>query len=224
MMHYAVVGASSGTGLHIVNALSGENCKVRAISRHPPAASTYVTPAVADVTDHVELSKALDGDLDIVFYTVDIHGMFNSRQMVRDVMVNGLANVIEVAKQKATPPKIILLSVIGPDKPSWVWGVLGSMKRGMKQNILDREAALIASGLRYVICRAPKLADGAGHKVQISATKAQHKLDMKMGIDRIDLARTLVRAAQFAPEKSIWDVFAQDGGPMPSWLQQASTE
>jgi hypothetical protein len=110
------------------------------------------------------------------------------------------------------------MSVIGPELPSWVWWVLNATKPGMQRNILDREQALKDSGLSYVICRAAKLNDAAGGTVPVAATAPLHKLDMKRGIPRIDLARTLILAAERAPRNTTWDVFSDTGGPTPEWL------
>jgi uncharacterized protein YbjT (DUF2867 family) len=218
MKAYAVIGASSGTGLALTNYLASKQNRVRAISRHPPQAGTFIEPVVADVTDPASISKALAGDFSAVFFTADIHGL-NSRDDVRALMYQGCVNSMKGAARNATLPRFILVSVIGPELPSWVWWLLNTVKRGMKQNVLDRERALKESGLPYVICRAPKLGDGAGELIPIAATEPRHKLDMKMGIARADLARALVFAADNAPDRTTWDVFADTKGPVPPWLR-----
>jgi hypothetical protein len=219
MKRYAVIGASSGTGLALVQFLADQKCFVRAISRHPPPAGEFVEPFVADVTDETSISKALAGDFSAAFFTADIHGLSNSREDVRKLMYQGCVNSIKAAANNAANPKFVLVSVIGPELPSWVWWLLNTLKRGMKQNILDRERALEESGLSYVICRAPRLGDHAGSSTPVGATPPQHKLDMKMGISRINLARALVAAADAAPARTTWDVFTDAKAPVPGWLQ-----
>lgn len=219
MSRFAVIGASSGTGLHIVRLLASRGMPVRAISRNPPPASEFVEPFSADVTNAQSLAAALNGEFSAVFYTVDIHQKFAPEQAVRAVMVDGCVNAMEALRKLKSPPRFVLLSVIGPDKSSWVWAVLGAMKRGMKRNIIDREQALMRSGLPYVILRAPKLNDNEGPTPPTAATRPQHRLDMKRTIARRDLAAALVDAAEHAPAPSTWDVFAQEGGPAPSWLR-----
>jgi uncharacterized protein YbjT (DUF2867 family) len=221
MKRYAVVGASSGTGLALVHYLASKKLSVRAISRHPPSASDCIEPATADVTDPQAIASALAGDFSAVFFTADIHGL-KSRDAVRSLMYHGCVNTIKAAAKNASAPKFVLLSVIGPETGSWVWGLLNTVKRGMKKNVLDREEALKASGLNYVICRAPKLNDNVASETPLAATQPQHKLDMKMGIPRADLARALVVAADSAPDRTTWDVFADARGPVPSWLAVAN--
>ena len=221
MKKFAVIGASSGTGLEIVKLLAYSGQHVRAISRRPPPATEFIEPFCADVTDAKAIAKALNGDFAAVFFTADIHKRFASRQEVRSLMYDGLVNVIQAAKQRAVPPRVVLLSVIGSDKPSWVWHLLNLAKRGMRQNVLDREAALAQSGLPYVIVRAARLVDtdhSKGQTPSITVSPATHKLDMKRKMFRRELAATLVAAAQSAPEGSVWDVFADNAGSVPQWV------
>jgi uncharacterized protein YbjT (DUF2867 family) len=226
MNKFAVIGASSGTGLEIVRLLASRGQQVRAISRRPPSATDFIEPFSADVTDAKAIAQALDGDFDAVFFTADIHKRFASRQEVRSLMFDGLMNTIDALKHRSNPPKLVLLSVIGPDKPSWVWHLLNLAKRGMRQNVIDREAALIDSGLPHVIVRAARLVDGEGTTGQgpasaVTVTPATHRLDMKRTMGRRELAFTLVAAAQSAPARSVWDVFAGNAESVPGWLYAA---
>ena len=229
MPRYAVVGSSHGTGLAITNRLASEGVSVRAISRSPPAASEFVEPFAADVTLPATLTRALDGPFDAIFFTVDAtggmgnHMLFGSREKIRAVTYQGCLNTIAAASQLASPPKFLLLSVIGSDQSSMMWSVLNVVKTGSKKNVRDREAALRASKLPYVILRAPKLNDGAGGLVATAATPPTHKLDTKMNIARVDLAAAMIEAAKHAPERSTWDVFADDKGPIPAWLRAHET-
>jgi len=225
MKRYAVIGASSGTGLALVHQLAAQQYVVRAISRRPPPPGPYVEPYAADVTDAQALTRALDAPFDGVFYTVDIHGLLQPREAIRATMVQGCVNALsgmQAAEAKHfTTPRFVLLSVIGPDKPSWVWWLLNASKRGMQRNVLDREQAVRDSGLPYTICRAPRLNDGASTGTPLAATPPCHTLDMSQGIARADLAHALILAAQNAPANSTWDVFADAQGQAsaPGWLQ-----
>ncbi|SHH25691.1 SDR family oxidoreductase [Massilia sp. CF038] len=215
MKKFAVIGASSGTGLEIVRLLASRGQHVRAISRRPPPASEFIEPFSADVTDGAALTRALDGDFDTVFFTVDIHKRFASKQEVRALMFDGCMNPIRAVRQYAVPPRFVLLSVIGPDQPSWVWFLLNLLKRGMRKNVIDREAALADSGLDYVIARAARLVDAADVIGPLPATvvaPATRRLDMKRTIARSALAEALVSAAQTAAAGSVLDVFAEERG------------
>lgn len=220
MKRYAVIGASSGTGREIVAALAARNDSVRAISRHPLPGSATVEPYAADVTDARAMTEALAGGFDTVFYTVDIHGKKLTREQIRAVMYEGCVNAMTAAAAGGVQ-RFVLLSVIGPQRSSWVWWLLNAMKPGMRDNIMARELALMASGLDYVICRAPRLQDGVD-TMGTAAAPALHqpglRLDMQRYIKRGKLARTLIDAADHAPSNSVWDVFAAQSGPVPTWL------
>lgn len=220
MTRYAVIGASSGTGRQIVAHLAERGIAVRAISRNPQPAQGSVEPYAADVTDADALAKALEGTFDAVFYTVDIQGRGHKRDAIRAVMYEGCVNAIRAAAA-GSAKRFVLLSVIAPDRFSWVWWVLDAMKPGMRRNIRDREQALKESGLAYVICRAPRLNDGPANTVPLTATPPEHRLDMTRGIARADLARVLVRAAEAAPVGTTWDVYADPRGLVPAWLAPA---
>ncbi|PXX37820.1 NAD(P)H-binding protein [Undibacterium pigrum] len=227
MKEYAVVGASSGTGLAITRLLASQGHTVRAIARKPPAATELIKPVVADVGKPEAIAAALAGELEAVFFTVDIHKAFASKPLIRSVMFDGFVNVLNGVQRHAKPPRIVLLSVMGPGKSSLTWHLLNLAKRGMQKNIVDREQALVDSGLPYVILRAPRLVDVLENEIETtrSATaamlsaKANHRLDMKRTIARPDLAAAMVAAAISAPENSVWDVYANDAGPVPAWLR-----
>lgn len=224
MARYAVIGSSRGTGLAITRQLSAAGQQVRAISRNPPPAGDFVEPFVADVTDPASLAQAFTGDLDAVFFTVDAtggmgdHQLFGSRSAIRAVTYQGCVNAIEATAAAPSRPAFILLSVMGVDQWSLVWTMLNLVKTGSKRNVLDRELALKASGVPYIILRAPRLTDAPGGTVPVAATPPTHKL-ASMSLPRSDLARTMIKAAQHAPRSSAWDVFADASGPVPPWLK-----
>ncbi|WP_162042926.1 NAD(P)H-binding protein [Undibacterium sp. YM2] len=227
MKEYAVVGASSGTGLAITRLLASQGHTVRAIARKPPAATEFIKPVVADVGKPDAIAAALAGELEAVFFTVDIHKAFASKQLIRSVMFDGFVNVLNGIQRHAKPPRIILLSVMGPGKSSLTWHLLNLAKRGMQKNIVDREQALLDSGLPYVILRAPRLVDVLENGIETTrpataamlSAQANHRLDMKRTIARPDLAAAMVAAASSAPEDSVWDVYGNDAGPVPVWLE-----
>lgn len=206
MKRHAVIGASSGVGREIVERLARRGDAVRAIARHPQAARSMVEPWPADVTDAAAMRRALEGAFDTVFFTVDIHGKKLQREQVRKVMVDGARNAIAAARA-AGVKRFVLLSVIGPDKGSWVWWLLNAIKPGMRANVLEREQILETSGIEFVICRAARLLDGEDGRPTMT-TPPRHRLSMGRSIRRGNLAQALVEAAGDAPPNSSWDVFS----------------
>lgn len=224
MKRYAVVGASSGVGREIVTRLAGRGDVVRAIARRPQEGAERIEAWPADVTDAGAMQRALEGGFDAVFFTVDIHGRGLQREQVRRVMVDGAANTVAAAKA-AGVKRFVLLSVIGPERGSWVWWLLNALKPGMRDNVMERERALKASGIEYVIGRAARLRDGADALPTV-LTPPQHRLTMLRSIRRGNLAEALIDAADHAVANSSWDMFSGSPGNasqrLPSTSQTAA--
>lgn len=210
MKRHVVIGASSGTGNAITGLLAKRGDHVIAISRRPSSAQANVTGVAADVRDAAALSAAFVGEIDTVFYTVDIHGFRKPKAEVHSVMVLGCINAMEAAV-KAGAKRFVLLSVIGAEQSSFVWSLLDFLKPGMQANVLQREHALERSGLPYIIVRAPRLDDGMAEEGNILAPASSTKLGMKRSISRQELARLMIEAVDSAKtgERSTWDVVKQ---------------
>ncbi len=223
MARYAIVGASRGVGLAIVQQLALEGQDARAISRKPPGASQHVEPFSADVTNPQSLVMALDGDFDAVFFTVESsgglngRGLFGARKAVRAVAYTGCINTLNAIATNGRRPRFILLSAMGVDRPSMLWTISNLMKAGMRDNMIDRERAVQASGLPYVILRSPILTDTNRRSDTISATQAIRPLSGTMKIGRAAVAAAMIKAARFAPFDSTWDLVPTQVGNAANW-------
>lgn len=207
MNRYAVIGASSGTGHAITSLLAARGDHVIAISRRGATAETGVTPVAADVQDAAALERALSGELDAVFFTVDIHGFRRPKEDIHNVMAIGCTNAMQAAI-KVGAKQFVLLSVMGAENPSLVWSLLNFVKPGMQDNVLLREQALKRSGLPYIIVRAPRLDNTAAGSGNTLALVTNQTLGMKRSVSRNELARLMVGASDTVPayEGSTWDV------------------
>jgi uncharacterized protein YbjT (DUF2867 family) len=207
MKRYAVIGASSGTGHAIAELLAARGDHVTAISRTPTEDRPNVSSVAADVQDAASLVRALPGDLDTVFFTVDIHGFRKPKTDIYNVMVRGCTNAVEAAI-KCGARRFVLLSVIGAEDASWVWWLLNAVKPGMQENVMRREQALKRSGLPYIIVRAPKLDDSKTAEGHVLAPTSPQKLGMKQSISRRELASLMVLAADAGSERegATWDI------------------
>lgn len=207
MKRYAVVGASSGTGLAITQRLAARGDHVTAISRRSMEASINVAPVAADVRDRESLEIALPEQLDTVFFTVDIHGFRKPRGDIRHVMVDGCVHAMEAALKRGAR-RFILLSVIGANRSSWVWQLLNAVKPGMRANILEREEALRRSGMPFIIVRAPRLSDALAEGTHTLSRASTKKLGMGQSVSRTELGRLLLAVADAGTsyEGATWDV------------------
>ena len=222
MARYAVVGASRGVGLALTEQLSRDGDGVRAISRSPLPGSSHVEPFSADVTNSGSLATALDDDFDAVFFTVESsggvngRGLFAKKDAVRETTYMGCVNTVQTIAKLGRRPRFILLSAMGVDQPSILWTVSSLMKAGMRGNMIDRERAVEASGLPYVILRSPILTDSSGGIAAVSATRPVHGLSGSMKIGRGDVAAAMIKAARFGPSDTTWDIMpgrSEDAAP-----------
>src|SRR5262249_16298209 len=76
--------------------------------------------------------------------------------------------------------------------------ILDKVKSGLRQNLVERELYLRASGLDYTIVRAPILTYAPAGKAEFRITRATHKLTAGSKISRGDLARVMILASQQA--------------------------
>ena len=205
---YCIVGATHGTGLLIAQQLLRGGSSVRVVARDPDKARRLLGNRVdvvqGDVTDARSVRTTLTGDCRAIFFTVaatggiDGRGLFGSRSMIREVTFQGLLNVVEGARSSGFRGRIILPSVVGADRSSVMIRILDKVKSGLRQNLVERELYLRASGLDYTIVRAPILTYTPAGKAGFQITMATHKLTAGSKISRGDLARVMILASQQA--------------------------
>ncbi|HTC13050.1 MAG TPA: NAD(P)H-binding protein [Chthoniobacterales bacterium] len=219
---FCIVGATSGTGLRIARQLLQTGSDLRVLARYPDKARQLLGDRVdifqGDVTDAQSLRGALAADDKAIFFTVaatggmDGRGLFASETMIRNVTYQGLLNVVDSARAIGFQGRIILPSVFGADRLSFMIRILNRVKRGLQRNLSERELYLRASGLDYTIVRAPILTNGPTGHANLRITRATHPLTAGPKLSRGDLARILVLVSQqpAATRKTI-DLFSVRG-------------
>ena len=106
----------------------------------------------------------------------------------------------------------MLSSVVGADRSSVVVSILDKIKSGLQRNLVERELYLRASGLDYIIVRAPILTNAPAGGADICIVRAIDKLTVKPKISRNDLARVMILASQqTAASRKTFDLFAAKG-------------
>jgi NAD(P)-dependent dehydrogenase (short-subunit alcohol dehydrogenase family) len=221
---FCVVGATRGTGLQIALQLLQRGMPVRALARDPDKARRLLGDRAqvygADVTLPDSLRGALDADCQAVFFAVDVTGgiggrsFFGSKQVIRDVTYQGLVNVVQAARSSGFAGRIVLLSGMGADQPSFAGRVLNLLKGNLQQNQVDREDFLKNCGLDYTVGRGAILTDAAGDKHRTSVSAPVHTLDFLRTLARADFARVLIVASELTgASRKVFDVFNEPGGP-----------
>jgi nucleoside-diphosphate-sugar epimerase len=219
---FCVVGATSGTGLRIARQLLESGSILRVVARYPDKArrllGTRVKISQGDVTDARSIRDALAADDKAIFFTVaatggmDGRGLFASETMIRKVTYQGLLNVVDSARAIGFQGRIILPSVFGADRSSIMIGILNRVKRGLQQNLSERELYLRASGLNYTIVRAPILTNGPAGQADLCITGATHLLTAGPRLSRGDLARVLILVSeQTVASGKTFDLFRAKG-------------
>jgi uncharacterized protein YbjT (DUF2867 family) len=226
---YCIVGATRGTGLLIAQQLSASESNVRVVARDPDKASRLVGRRAdvhpGDVTDARSIQDAICGVYQAIFFTVSATGgidgraLFGSKTMIREVTYQGLINVVDAARASGFEGRIVLPSVVGADRSSFIISVLNTIKSGLQRNLIERELYLRASGLDYTIVRAPILTNMPAGQLNVRITRAINKLTVESKISRGDLARVMILASQQAvASRKTFDLVAAKG-VAPSDLQ-----
>jgi uncharacterized protein YbjT (DUF2867 family) len=203
---FCIVGATRGTGSLVARQLLLGGFSVRIVARDPDKAGRILGNRVevtyGDVIHAGSLRHALFDDCRAIFFTVaatggiDGRGLFGSRATIREVTYQGLVNVAEAARSSGFNGRIILPSVVALDRSSVMLRILDMIKPGLRRNLIEREAYLRASGLDYIIVRAPILTNAPAGEADIRITRGINTLTARSKISRGDLARVMILAAQ----------------------------
>lgn len=202
----AVVGSTRGTGLEIGRLLLSKGDSVVAIARDPEKAKKEVGGAVeavyGDVTKPQTMEACISGDLNAIFYTVDItggiggRGVFGKTEDIRAAVYGGLVNTVVAAKKAGFTGRIVLLNTMGLVIDSGMMKMLDWMKKGLKQASIDKNKYLMNSGLDYCVVHAGVLTNNPGNMKEIIISGEETKLTMSTKICRQDLARVMVACAK----------------------------
>jgi uncharacterized protein YbjT (DUF2867 family) len=219
---YLIIGATRGTGLLIAQQLLQTGANVRILARDPDKArrlfSNRASIRRGDVTDAGSVRDVIAENYRAIFFTVaaiggiDGRGLFASETVIRNVTYQGLLNVVDSARSIGFGGRIILPSVVGVDRSSFMIQMLNRVKCGLQRNLNERELYLRASGLDYTIVRAPILTNALGGDANIHIARPIHKLTAGPKISRGDLARLLILVSgQVAASRKTFDLFSAKG-------------
>jgi uncharacterized protein YbjT (DUF2867 family) len=205
---FCIVGATRGTGLLIAQQLLKAGSKVRVITRDPDKAGRLFGNRAevrsGDVTDARSIRDAITENYKAIFFTVaatggiDGRALFGSNVMIRAVTYQGLLNVVDAARLRGFEGRIVLPSVMGADRSSFMMSILNTVKKGLQRNLVERELYLRASELDYTIVRAPILTNAPAGEAEVRISAAINKLRAGARISRGDLARVMILASQQA--------------------------
>ena len=201
----AVVGSTRGTGLEIGRLLLAGGQDVVAVARNPDKAKNLLGEKVravhGDVTKPDTMAACITGDLNAIFFTVDItggiggRGVFGKPEAIRAAVYGGLVATVDAAKNAGFTGRFVLLNTIGLVIDSPMMKILDWMKKGLKQASIDKGRYLRESGLDYSIVHAGILTNDPAGRRRIQITTEETKLTLGTKICRQDVARVMIACA-----------------------------
>lgn len=160
-MKVAVFGATGGTGRRVVESALAQGHEVTALVRDPaklPISNPALTVFTGNVMDAAAVEKALSGAAAAV---VSLGNTANNPERI----VSEGTKVILAGMKKLGVPRVVVVSSGGvgdsKDQVPFFFKVLmkGPLKKTMEDKELQ-EAAVMASGLEWIIARPVGLTDG----------------------------------------------------------------
>jgi uncharacterized protein YbjT (DUF2867 family) len=192
-----VIGATQGTGRHVVRKLLRDGWPVRVLARDPAKAGAAFSDAVevvrGDLTDAGTLRPALKGAAHVIL-TAGVTKRPAPERLVKATEFEGTVNVVNAAREAGLAGRLLYMSAIGTTR----WSPLAFLLNLIKGNTLKwrhrAEEEIRASGLGYTIVHAGILNDRPGGERAITVTQRRLPLSPRYRIGREDAAEVLVRA------------------------------
>lgn len=198
-----VIGATAGTGAHVVRRLRTAAEPVRVLVRDPDRTRALPGDGLEVVRGDVTVPETVDAAVvgaGAIVYTAGVRSFFAERRH-RAVAVDGVAAVVASARRRGLPGRIVLMSSIGTARPSPLGCVLNAVKGRALDHKARAEALVRESCLDYAIVRAGCLNDEPGGRRLIVLEQEDRALGFQLRICREDAAAVLVQALT-APQAS----------------------
>lgn len=192
-----VIGATQGTGAHIVRLLLREGYRVRVLARSEAKARSRFGDAVevveGDVTRPGTLPAAFPG-VDHVILTVGVTQRPAGEALVKPTVYDGTLHVLSAARKAGLAGRFMYMSALGTTK----WSLLAFGLNLIKGNTLRWrrrvEEEIRRSGLDYTIVHAGILSDAPAGRRAIDIGQDELPMRARYRIGREDVAEVFVRA------------------------------
>ncbi len=140
----AVTGATGFIGNHIIAALTGAGCHVKALSRNQRPSTEFVEWITGDLEDRQALAKLVNGT-DVVIHCAGlVRG--NSYEVFARTNVTGTENLIDIVEQQERAPRFVLISSLAAREPHLSWYAMS--KYQAEQVLATRKSRLNWSIIR----------------------------------------------------------------------------
>ncbi|MEL6615765.1 MAG: NAD(P)H-binding protein [Bacteroidota bacterium] len=165
-MHIALIGATGGTGRHLIDLALQNGHRVTALARTPSKledVASRIEVRKADGRDRDSLYAALDGPFDAVVTIVGASGLLEARK-VTDLYSVSATNLIDAMEARGLNRLIAVSSSGVEPQENDGWFYVNVLKRfflnPMYGDMQRMESRIQASPLDYTIVRPPYLTKG----------------------------------------------------------------
>lgn len=228
-----VIGATAGTGTHVVRALLASRQPVRIAARNPARARELFGPdvPVAEVDLAVPgaaLEAALEGAGHVVF-TAGVPPGFAREAALEAVDFGGVQAAVAAARKTRLPGRFLYMTTMGLHQPTALIRLLDLVKRNLVKWRLEAERAVLASGLDAMVLRAGLLTNAPPGGTQLHLEAGDRPVTLARKVSRADVARVLVAALTAPALPTDVSLFGAAGPPtgdeaLPSLLARAVCE
>lgn len=214
-----VIGATRGTGRHVVRKLLRDGYPVRVLARDPAKAASALGGAVevvpGDLTKPETLREALRGVAHVVV-TAGVTKRPAPERLVKATEFDGTVNVLRAAREAGLTGRIVYMSAIGTTRRSLLAFLLNLVKGNTLKWRRRAEEAIRESGLDHTIVRAGILSDRPGGERAVTVTRRSLPMSPRYRIGREDAAEVLVRALRDPRTRNATLDAVWGGGPPPA--------
>ncbi len=216
-----VIGATQGTGLHIVRRLLRDGYAVRVLAREPARAGAVLDSEVeivrGDVTQANTLAAAMPG-VDHVVLTAGVTHRPAGERLVRATVYDGTMHTLEAARNAGLPGQFLYMSALGTTRGSWLGFLLNRIKgNALKWRRLAAEE-IRGSSLSYTIIRAGILTNAPAGQRAIEISQNEYPMAPRYRVSRADVAEVFVQALRHPRTRNTsFDVVSTPGQPSRDW-------
>lgn len=194
-----VVGATQGTGVHVVHRLLERGYAVTVLARSVEKAQRVfqgvnVSSRFADVARADTLTPALFGGVDAVIWTVGVTKRPAPEALIRATEYDAVRSFLSAAAAAGFSGRFVYMTSIGVQRASAAGALLNLIKRNTLLWRRQAEAVIRASRLPYTIVRAGVLNDQAASAREVVYDQQPRGASFSYRISRADVAQVLVEA------------------------------
>lgn len=206
-----VIGATQGTGKHVVHRLLRDGWPVRVLARDPARARAFgdaVEVVQGDLTKADTLLPALRGVRHVVV-TAGVTQRPAPERLVKATVFDGTLNLLNAAREAGLEGRVVYMSALGTTRGSVLAFLLNLVKGNTLAWRRRAEEEIRGSGLDYTIVHAGILNDRPAGERPVRLTRRRLPLSPWYHISREDAAEVLVRAlrdphARNATVDAVW--------------------